>query len=630
MPTWEVKGPVKGMAKSWRDLGPQYRNVERVKVPKGRDIAHEGAEIWAYKERPKNLGEMLDRTVEKFPDREAFVLGEERLTWKEFGERVNNMAVALQDDFAVKKGDRVAFLVENRIEFAIGYYATTKIGAIVVPHNIALSSEALLYQINHVKPIIEIASPGLWSKIDSIRGKITSVKNYFIVGDEKKEGTLPFLDLIEKEAKRKAMEEVDEWDPAGVIFTSGTTGTPKASVAMHLNIINNAMNAANVLNLNEEDTNIIMVPFFHVTSLHSQLAPDVFSGTKSVIMSAFNPKEALGLIGKEKITTLVGAPVMLWLMMIQPDFEKFDVSSLKKIGYGGSAASPTYVQMLSDKFPGCIQVNAGSITESTSLSYALPPEDSTRKRGSVGLSAPASEITVFDEDGSEITEYNKIGELAFKGALTNRGYWEDPDRTRETFRKDGYVLSGDLAKVDEDGYLWIMDRKKDMVIRGGQNVYCVGVESELYGLDKIMDVGVVGVPDRVFTERVKAIITLKPGQKATVEEIEDYAKEHLTKYEVPEYVVFTDAIPHNPGGKIVKAELADLWGEMKEEKDPTIAKYKGFYQSMVPKLKETPIILVDETTMTPKDVSKHLEQDSDMGKKIRKLIEKEGAIALVK
>jgi acyl-CoA synthetase (AMP-forming)/AMP-acid ligase II len=384
--------------------------------------------------------------------------------------------------------------------------------------------------------------------------------------------------------------------------------------------------------MTSDDVVLIMVPLFHVTSLHSQIAPAVMRGAKSVLMGYFHPTEALQLIQHEKVTFLSGAPVMLWLMMVQPDFDAYDVSSLQKVGYGGSAASPQFVKMVAEKFPNASQINAGGMTEHTSLGFALPPEDALRKRGSVGLSLVTSEITLFDEEGYEILEPGKLGEIAFKGPLTSKGYWRDPEKTKETFRRDGYVLSGDIGKIDEEGYLWIADRKKDMISRGGQKCYGVELENVLFGLNKVLDVAIVGVPDRVFTERVKAVITPKPGEELTKAEVLAFCEQHLAKYEIPEYVVFKkDLLPKNPGGKTIKTLLIDDWGDLPDHaKDPAIERYKGFLSSLHPKLESVPLLFVGDREMTAGEGLSHMEHADAIGEKIRDIVQQEGIVALLR
>lgn len=625
MPSWEVKGPVRGLGKSWRDMFPELASrVERIRAPYGRNIAWEGTEVYAYKDRPKNLNEALKATVARFPGKEAFVFKDQRLTWSQFGEKVNNMALCLQEDFGINKGDRIGLLLPGSLEFVISYYATIKAGAIAVPHNLGLTAEGILEQIEKVGPKVIIISPAMLAKIQTLRERL-NVK-IVLAAVEKMENTVPVSALIEKKSAREATAGVDEWDVASIVFTSGTTGRPKGTMALHINILGCAQTVVDMVKLNEDDINIIMPPLYHATALHTDMAPSVLLGNKCVIMEAFDPREAIRLIEREKATWAVAAPIMLWFIMQSPEFAMHDLSSLKKIAFGGHASSETFIRTLMEKFSPVAAVNAGSVSEHTAAGFGLPTEDAIRKITCCGLATPSTEITLFDDEGGEIPEFNKIGEVAYKGQQTNAGYWEDPGATSQAFRKDGYVLSGDWARIDEEGYLWLLDRKKDMIVRGGQNVYCIEVENKIYLLDKVLSVGVVGVPDHIFAERIKAVIRLKPGETATIEEIREHCGKHLAPYEIPEYVVFVSNIPTNPSGKTLKSRLVDLWGGGGTEVDV----FRSYCGSMHEKLTALPIIKLRDEFITPRDALKHLDEDTDTGREIKAIIGSEGVVGLLK
>jgi acyl-CoA synthetase (AMP-forming)/AMP-acid ligase II len=328
-----------------------------------------------------------------------------------------------------------------------------------------------------------------------------------------------------------------------------------------------------------------MPPLYHNTAVYADFLPALLSGGKCVIMAAFAPLDAIKLIEAERATWAVAAPIMLWMMMNHPEFRNHDCSTLKKILFGGHASSETFISQLNKEFAPIAMVNAGSVSESTAVGFALPTEDAIRKITSCGLATPNTDIAIFDDSGNEIIEPNVIGEVAYRGQQTNAGYWEEPGKTAEVFRRDGFVLSGDWAKIDEEGYLWLLDRKKDMVVRGGQNVYCIEVENKLYLHPKVLRAAVVGVPDHVFSERLKAVVVLKPGQSATAEEIRGHCAQHLAKYETPEYVVFASTLPTNPAGKTLKTALVDFWGEA-EGAAP--ARFVAFCASMPSALMDMP------------------------------------------
>lgn len=635
MASWEVKGPVKGMGKSWRDKYPQLAaKVERICSPRGRGIAWEGSEIWAYKDRPKNVVEAFKSSIIKYPGKEAYVFypSDQRMTWKEVREKVNSMAYRLRHDYGFKKRDRLCLLTLGSPEFIISYLAIVTLGGIAVPVNLGLTPEGITVQVNKVKARGLIVSPEMWeTKVKSIREQLPSVEHVFIAKEKEEPGTIPFLTLVKEKAPEEVTEEIDEWDLCAISFTSGTTRAPKGTMAMHINALGCAQGVIDVAKgLTSEDVNICMPPLYHNTAVYTDFMPSLLVGGKCVVMASFDPLNALKLIEKERVTWATAAPVMYWMMMNHPEFRKYNCSSFRKILFGGHAASEAFINQLIKEFSPVVVVNGGSVSESTALGFALPTEDAIRKITSCGLATPNTEITIFDDEGNEITEPNKIGEVAYKGQQTNAGYWEETEKTKVTFRKDGYVLSGDWAKIDEEGYLWLLDRKKDMIVRGGQNVYCIEVENKLYLLDKVLSAAVVGVPDHVFAERIKAVIVPKPSQTITPDEIREHCAKHLAAYETPEYVVLARAIPTNPAGKTLKTPLVDFWGEPEEAEDAVLAKFAAYCDSMPAKLRDLELLRLGEQPLTPVEAFQEIREGTELGQKLRKVIEKKGIIELLK
>jgi acyl-CoA synthetase (AMP-forming)/AMP-acid ligase II len=324
----------------------------------------------------------------------------------------------------------------------------------------------------------------------------------------------------------------------------------------------------------------------------------------------------------------VAAPIMLWMMMNHPQFAMHDCRTLKKILFGGHAASETFIRQLQASFEPVAMVNGGSVSESTALGFALPTEDAIRKITSCGLATPICEIAIFDDDGNQVTEPGVIGEVAYRGQQTNAGYWDEPGKTAEVFRTDGFVLSGDWAKIDAEGYLWLLDRKKDMVVRGGQNVYCIEVENKLFLHEAVLRVAVVGVPDHVFSERLKAVLVLKPGHALTPQQVREHAARHLAAYEVPEYVVFASALPTNAAGKTLKTALVDHWGEGLEGAEARLA---AFRDCMPEALRARPALkLPDGRLLSPDDAFAAVRAGSDDGRALAAAIDAGGIVALLK
>lgn len=635
MGAWDVRGPVRGMAKSWRDIDPDLAaKVERITAPMGRGIAWEGAEIWAYKDRPKNVIEVFRSNVRTYPGKEAYYFhpSGERMTWTEVGEKVDQVAYRLRHDYGFKKRDRLCLLTLGCPEYVIAYLAIVSLGGIAVPVNLGLTAEGIAAQIDKVGAKGLVVSPEIWeTKVESIRDQVGSVEAVFMIGPDAAAGSVPFSTLTGGPVPDDRAEDIDEWDVCGISFTSGTTGAPKGTIAMHMNAMGCAQAVMDASKgLSDDDVNICMPPLYHNTAVYTDFMPALLSGGKCVVMSSFNPLDAIKLIEQQQATWAVAAPIMLWMMMNHPEFHEHDCSSFKKILFGGHASSEAFINQLAREFSPIAMVNGGSVSESTALGFALPTEDALRKITSCGLATPNSEIAIFDDDGSEITAPNTIGEVAYKGQQTNAGYWDAPEKTAEVFRTDGYVLSGDWAKLDDDGYLWLLDRKKDMVVRGGQNVYCIEVENKLYLHEKILSTAVVGVPDHVFSERLKAVVVPKPGQTITSDEIRVHCGKHLAHYEVPEYVVFAKAIQTNPAGKTLKQPLVEIWGEPEDADDTVLAKFTAFCASMPAEFMDLEHLKLDGQPITPRAALREIEEGTDSGRKLRLVIDEEGIVQLLK
>ena len=632
MPAWQVQGPTRGTTTSWRERYPELgAKVERIRAPRGRGIAWEGTEIWAYRDRPAHIAQLLADNVARFPQREAYVFhpGGQRLTWRQVGEQVQRVAARLRREHGLRKGDRLGLLTLGCPEYVIAYLATVSLGAIAVPVNLGLTAEGLAAQIDKVKARLLVVSPELWAgRLEAVRDRLPSVQAVFMTGDQAATGTLPFAQLDRDGVEAPVHEAIDEWDVCAISFTSGTTGVPKGTMAMHINATGCAQNIVHAARgLDEHDINICMPPLYHNTAVYTDFMPALLTGGKCVVMSTFAPREAIELVERERCTWAVAAPIMLWMMMNHPDFGQHDCRTLKKILFGGHAASETFINQLKACFDPVAMVNGGSVSESTALGFALPTEDAIRKITSCGLATAICDIAIFDDEGHEVTTPNVIGEVAYRGQQTNAGYWDEPGKTAEVFRKDGFVLSGDWAKIDEEGYLWLLDRKKDMVVRGGQNVYCIEVENKLFLHPAVLRAAVVGVPDHLFSERLKAVLVLKPGHTLTPQQVREHCAALLAPYEVPEYVVFAAALPTNAAGKTLKPPLVDFWGDGLDSAESRLA---AFCASQSEALLDKPQLKLDGQVLTPRQVLAALQAGDALGQRLAVAIEHGGIVALTR
>jgi len=349
-------------------------------------------------------------------------------------------------------------------------------------------------------------------------------------------------------------------DLAAIFYTSGTTGFPKGAMTTHENFLSNSETCKRIMQLpaGTHLRNLVSVPLFHVTGCNSQLVITTQLSGTTVIMPAFEVQAFLRAAVDEQINILTSVPAIFWLAMSQPNFHDFDLTNVRYVTYGGAPTAPEVIARLRKSFPNARLGNGFGLTETSSVSTFLPDEYAEVRPETVGFTAPPVEVDLIDVDPS-----SGVGELLIRGQNVVAGYWNKPEKTAETF-VDGWLHTGDLARVDDDGFVQIVDRLKDMVNRGGENVYCVEVENALVQHPAVFEAAVLGVPDQMMGEKVGAVIVLRPGMQADPQEIRAFAKEHIADFKVPQFVAFRDEpLPRNAGGKVLKPVLREetSWGE---------------------------------------------------------------------
>jgi len=515
----------------------------------------DGTPIKVFDDRPRSLGEVLSTTAARYPDNEAIVYLNERLTYRVFAQRVDTVSAALQDLCNIRKGDRVALLFTNTLEFCICFFAVTRIGAICQPMNYRLTGDEMKYQLNDTEAKVLIMEEIYLDVIQKVLPGLDHMKDVFVTGSEVPDGFRSYGELERHSNAAPGKIAVDEEDIASIVYTSGTTGRPKGAIICHRNLICNSISFSCIAQVTSRTKQMVLTPLFHASALHSQLITSVLQGGTCVIMKEFKTKESLALMASEKINLVVAVPTMYWFWINDPDLKKFDLTSIECALSGAAPAAPELIKRISEEFPLARFINAGGQTESTSCTFALPPEDALAKAGSIGWATPPNEIMVVNWDGKEC-ELDETGELWFRGPAVCKGYWKNPQATRDTFT-DGWVHTGDVGKVDADGYLYLLDRMKDMIIRGGENIYCIEVENVLCSHPKVLEAAVVGVPDKIYGEQVKAALVLKPGEKVDDADIREFCSKHLADYKVPKFIQVIDMLPRNAGGKVIKARLRE-------------------------------------------------------------------------
>lgn len=505
-----------------------------------------------FRDRPESVVEILANTVRRHPDKVGFITEERRLTFKEFDESVDRVAAGLAAH-GVGRGDHVALLLGIQIEFPLCFFALMKRGAMVVPLNTRFKGEELAYEINDSRSKLLIVDEEYWPFIASVRDRLETVEKVFFNGAGAPQGTLAFASLSAHGARVKFASPVTESDDAAIMYTSGTTGRPKGAVLHQQGLVMTAMLVSDFIQYEPQDRMICCIPLFHITGLSCLMLSPIFSGVACVYMKTFKTRDFLETMAREKVTQYMGVINIIWLMVNHPDFDKFDFSHFRTALFGGSPATEEMVRTIFSKLPQ-IQISVGyGLTESFAIATSTPYEDALRKIKAVGKCLPTVEAGIVDDQGNDVPT-GDTGEIVFRGSKVFRGYWNNPEATASTI-VNGWLHTGDIGKVDEEGFIYILDRKKDMINRGGEKIYSLEVENVICDNPKVMEVAVVGVPDPVMGEAVKACIGLKAGVKATEKEIKDFCAERLADYKVPRFVEFMDCLPRNPAGKVSKPEL---------------------------------------------------------------------------
>jgi long-chain acyl-CoA synthetase len=530
---------------------PTEHKVVGVKAPGGHNEA-------VYADRPKNLVELLANTVAKHGDLEGIISPDSRLTYKQFASLTDNVSSGLYHKYGIRKGDRVAFMLRNGWEFAVSFFALANIGAIAVPLNTAYKGEEAAFQLKDSGSIMLIADSEFRDVITEIRSEIREVENICVTGTEE------FLELLKTTKYTAVNVQVDEMDSAVIMYTSGTTGRPKGAVLSHRGLIAEAMCVAELLDWRVgRDRHLCPVPLFHVTGLVMNFCGSVYAGVPIVFLKRFNAVDALKIIEEENITTMIGVPTIMWLMLNVPEFDHYNLRSFRCFAAGGSAAPEELLKACREKLQGVNLCPGYGLTEACGMTLTtISLEEALSHKGSVGRTIPLIEAKVIDSAERELPP-GEAGELLVRGCQGFKGYWNNAEATRKTI-VDDWVRTGDIAKMDEEGFVYILDRIKDMINRGGEKIWSLEVENVLYRNSKVLEAVAVGVPDTLYGEEVKAVIVLKPGAKATAEEIQEFCGCHLAKFKVPKYIEFRDALPRNPAGKVIKSGLKYIpekkWG----------------------------------------------------------------------
>jgi long-chain acyl-CoA synthetase len=497
--------------------------------------------------------EILEKTAARLPDKVALIEGDQTLTYAQTWARVLALAARLQE-MGVGPGDRVALLFPNCVEFCLSYFAALCLGAVVVPLNNRLAPKEFTYIVNDSGAETLLVGYQFWETWLAFKDSLDKQPRLIYAGDEPQAGAEDFFKLTTPGPEPGGGPDLDLASPACVMYTSGTTGLPKGAVMSHGNFFYNARNCGAHLNYKEGDTTLIVVPLFHVTGLNSQLVAMFYVGGTCAIMRTYNTAEMIRLIERHRVSILFNVPTMYVLMLVNEALGRTDLSALRLCAYGGAPMDPETIAALQRRL-GVDLYNAYGLTETSSLTTVLPACDAVRKAGSVGLPVSGVRLRVVDDAGRDLPP-DVPGELLIKGPNVVASYWNKPEATAQNIR-DGWLFTGDVARIDPEGFVYIADRKKDMIVRGGENIYSIEVETALVAHPAILEAAVVPRTHTIFGESVHAFVVLGPGQAAGEDEVIAHCRGLIADYKVPASVSFVSELPRNPGGKVLKKALRE-------------------------------------------------------------------------
>jgi O-succinylbenzoate-CoA ligase len=500
------------------------------------------------------LGDVPRKGLALFRDRVAMVFEGSRITYREMDDRVNRLANALIG-LGLKKGGHVTILAENTYKYMEVYFGAAKVGLSVTPLNFRLSDAELTYIVNDSEATIYFAGEKLEERSLSLRNDLKGIKHWISL-DKNTDGYIFYEDLLKGASNADPLIEVDENDMAILMYTGGTTGLPKGVMLSHRNILTSMYGMIIGFSFTLKDTTCFVLPLFHI-SLWPVLCLLMLGG-RVVILRRPDIGEMLGVIQGEKCTHIVLVPTVLTWLVDDPRSNEFDLSSLRLITYAGSPMPIEVLKRCVQKF-GNIFTQGYGLTEAAPLVTVLLKEDhvlegpKTKLLSSAGKVGLPVEARIVDENDTSLKP-GQVGEIAIRGKNIMMGYWRNPELTAATLR-GGWLHTGDMGMIDEDGYIYLVDRKADMIITGGENVYPKETEDVLYAHPAIKECAVVSSPDDRWGERVQAVVVLKAGQTVTEEELISHCKSKLAGYKCPKKIEFWDDLPKTPIGKILRKDV---------------------------------------------------------------------------
>jgi len=545
-----------------------------------------GVPTRVWKSAPPSLRTVLDLSL-GHGDADFLVYEDERTSFSQHYRIAATLAHRLREDFGVVKGDRVAIAMRNLPEWIMAFWAIVSAGGVAVPLNAWWTGEELQYGLTDSGSVVAFVDEERAARIRPHHEDLAFLQAVIVASEHRGRppvtggGGIPeiaFAEVLGDVDSSTVPPDVDlvPEDDATIFYTSGTTGKPKGAVGTHRNTCTNLMNLFFINTRGQlrfgtsladttgkaQNSYLLTVPLFHATGCHAVMITNAAAGGKIVMLHHFDPERALELIEREKVTTFGGVPTMVMQILDSPDLSRRDTSSVRSVSYGGAPAPSELVRRIRAHFPVGQPGNGYGLTETSAVTSMITGEDYVAHPDSVGPAVPVTDVAVVPEDfeglepdpslprGPEVT-----GELWVKGPQVVRGYWNRPEETAQVFTR-GWLHTGDVARVDDEGFIYIVDRAKDVIIRGGENVYSVEVEDVLYEHPAVADCAVLGVPHPTLGEEVGAVVVLRPGHKVGADELTTHVRSRLAAFSVPTRFWFHEQpLPRNPAGKVLKRAL---------------------------------------------------------------------------
>jgi long-chain acyl-CoA synthetase len=546
------------------------------------EVLIRGVKTRTWKNVPPTLRDVFCNS-RAFAERTFIVYDEERVTYDAFARATLTLAHALRAR-GVHKGDRVVIVMRNLPEWPVAYFAAALCGAIATPLNAWWIASELEYGLKDSAAKALIVDAEQFERLRGYLPDCPALRSIYITRSSEEIA----LDRVTR--LEKLLGRVSEWhclpelplpdvpvhpdDDATIFYTSGTTGKPKGVLATHRSVVTNIFSSAcsqartflrrgqspPVAAPNDPQRIVLLVvPMFHVSGCNATLIPAINQGSRLVLMHEWNVDGAMQLIQSERVTSTGGVPAIAWQLVEHPSREKYDLSSIDWITYGGAPSAPELVRRINAVFPKASPWTGWGMTETSGTFTNNNSRDYENRPDSCGPAVPVGEIRIMSVDGSGELPCGEAGELWVKGPQIFKGYWNNPGATAESFQ-DGWIRTGDIARVDEEGFCYIVDRARDILIRGGENIYCIHVENALYEHPAVIDAAIVAVPHRTLGEEPGAIVSLTPGAQVTEEELRTFAAARLAPFEVPVRIVFwPEPLPRNAAGKILKRDLKKVF-----------------------------------------------------------------------